>query len=54
MMVWIFTHGIASITANNQVEMSEEQGTEILIKAYKAFALVEKEEPDVKKTAYPE
>lgn len=46
MMVWIFTHGIASITSNNQVEMSEEQLRDILIKAYKAFALLEKEESD--------
>lgn len=40
MMIWIFTHGVASITANNQVELSQEQLSEMLIKAYKAFAML--------------
>lgn len=37
MMIWIFTHGIASNVANHQVKLTEEEVKELLVKAYKAF-----------------
>ncbi len=37
MMIWIFTHGIASDVANHQLNLSEDEVKELLVKAYKAF-----------------
>ncbi len=36
-MIWIFTHGIASNAVNHQIKLSEEEIKELLVKAYKAF-----------------
>lgn len=36
-MIWIFTHGIAANVANHQIELSEEEVRELLVRAYKAF-----------------
>ncbi len=40
MMVWVFTHGIASNVANHQIHLSEEEVKELLVKAYQAFKAV--------------
>ncbi|HKM22219.1 MAG TPA: TetR/AcrR family transcriptional regulator [Lachnospiraceae bacterium] len=37
LMEWIFTHGLAAMTANNGVELSETEQRELLVKAYHAM-----------------
>ncbi len=41
MLVWTFTHGIATIASNDGVTLSDEELSALLIKAYKAFVMVE-------------
>ena len=43
MMTWMFTHGITSMVASNQVSYSEEELRKIIIKAYKSFASYDEE-----------
>lgn len=44
LMVWIFTHGVATMVTSRRVELSEKEIKRLLTKAYEGFVTVQKGE----------